>query len=630
MLQRLRQFSKSTPASIMMGLLSLAFVSWGIGDILQGHVSTAVATVGNTSIDQSDFQRDYNNTLKNMGMRRGKDISAEEAHREHLGDTLLQQTILNKATENVAARLGLTASDATVTTQIRSMQAFAGLNGTFDRSIFEQTIGRFNYSEKSFIEMMRGDLARAQLTNASESGYALPAGYARALLAFSSELRAAEYVIVDDKSLPPVAAPSNDVLNGFIKKHPDQYSTPEYRDVTYSRLAPEDVAGQVSVSEDLIKQAYENLKSKYVIEEKRTVERLSLQSEKDVRDARAKIAAGQSFADVAKAHGFAKADIDLGEVVAKDLLPDEAKAVFAVKQGDVTAPVKSTFGWSLFHVVKIAAGSVKTIDMVRDELKAQVQQELARAKLDDVSNAYTDAMGAGLSPAEAAKKSNLPFLHIAAIDRDGLTPDGSKAAAPDDAEFRQIIFNAEVGEEGNPAMTKAGVLYVIQVNGLRPPKLRPLDQVREKALAAWTAEQRVQLLKQRAADLAAKAQKEGSLAGIASATGATVQHTKAIGRDKGDEVFTGPLLDAFFAAMPGATVSGPSGKGGGYVIGRVAAVGHPLPPANTEMYSRYIAMLSQGVAADITASLAMAARDRQGFTINSKNLDSAIGKGEGS
>lgn len=630
MLQKLRQFSKSWISSLFLGLLSLAFVSWGVGDILQGRIDTSVVKVGHTAVDQSAFKRDYDNYLRNMGAQRGAPISAEEAKREHIADTLLQQTVLSTALDNVVKKLGLTTSDEMVRTRIRSMPQFAGLNGTFDKNTFDQLISRAGYGEKEFIEQVRADFARAQLETAVEGGFMMPAGYARAIVAYASEKRAGDYIVLTSAGLPPVAVPADAVLAAYARAHAALYSTPEYRDVVYARVAPEDVMAALKVSDAQIKQAYENHKTQYVIDEKRAVQRLTFPDQKSAAEAKAKIDAGQSFADAAKARGFAEKDVTLGDVVAKDLDAAEAKDVFAIKEGGVTAPVKSTFGWNIYHVTKITAGKVTPIDEAREELRKQIQLELARAKLDDIANAYTDAVTNGLTIAEAAKKAGMTIQHAAALDRDGLKPDGTRADAPDDAEFRMQVFKAEVGEEGDPVVTKAGTLYVLQVNGMVPPKLKSLDQVRDRVLAAWTAEEKAKQLKARAASFVAEINRTHSLDGVAKVAGTSVQHTKALARSFTDATFSPATMRTFFEAAPGAAVAGMLPDGSGYVVARVTAVAHRMPPMNSPDFMRMAIAFSQSMSGDLTTSFAYAARDRQGVKINHKMLDSTVGKGEGS
>ena len=174
MLQKMREFSKSWISNLFLGALTLSFVSWGVGDILRGGTSTAVATVGRTAIEQSEFQRDYTNFLR----RQGKDLTPEQARRANLGSILLQQKIAQVALDNVARRLEMTISDDMVLTQIRATPDFAGISGTFDRGVFQQKVARIGYSEQGFIEIMRRDMARGQLMQAAEAGFEIPAGYA--------------------------------------------------------------------------------------------------------------------------------------------------------------------------------------------------------------------------------------------------------------------------------------------------------------------------------------------------------------------------------------------------------------------------------------------------------------------
>ena len=72
----------------------------------------------------------------------------------------------------------------------------------------------------------------------------------------------------------------------------------------------------------------------------------------------------------------------------------------------------------------------------------------------------------------------MKFGHLAAVDVTGLKPDGSKADVPADAEFLPALFKTEMGEDSDPFPTKPGDYFVVHVNGITPPKLKPMDQVR--------------------------------------------------------------------------------------------------------------------------------------------------------
>ena len=627
MLQKMREFSKSWISSLFLGALTLSFVAWGVGDIFRGSTSTAVATVGKTSIEQFQFQRDYTNFVR----RQGKDLTQEQASRANLGSILLQQDIAETALDNVASRLDITISDDMVLTQIRAVPAFAGVSGTFDRNVFEQNIARIGYSEPGFIELMRHDIARGLLMQAAGAGFQIPTGYAKALFAYSTELRAAEYVMVYAKALAPIAPPADSVLAAYVKSHADRFSTPEYRDVTYAEIGPDDVSKGITVTDQQIQSVYDANKDKYDIPEKRDLEQIPFPAQADAQAARVKIAAGTSFAEIAASRGLKPADLELGARVAADLDPAEAKIVFALPEGGVTEPVKVTFGWVLVRVVKVTPGHLTTLEQAKDEISKTLMAQLIDAKMGDIANAYMDATSGGASLTAAAKKVGMQTGRVAAMDASGLAPDGGKAAIPDDPLFREQAFKAEAGEDGDPFTGKSGHEFVVSVNAVVPPKLKPLDKVRAQALADWTAEQRASLLQKKAAELAAQANKDKSLGGVAKAIGATIKASPALTHSTSDATFSRELVTALYAASPGAAVYGPLGKGEGYIVARVTGIYHPLPPTDNPLFLQGVRQISRGVAADVVESFAYAARDKQGVTINTKLFDSVVGGGgEGS
>ena len=399
--------------------------------------------------------------------------------------------------------------------------------------------------------------------------------------------------------------------------------------MTYAEIGPDDVAKDVAVTDQQIQNAYDLNKDKYDIPEKRDLEQIPFPSQAEAQAARAKVAAGTSFAEIATSRGVSQSDLVLGTRVAADLDPAEAKAVFALHEAGVTEPIKVPFGWVLVRVVKITPGHVTTLDQARDEIKKTLLQQLTDAKMSEIANTYMDTASGGATLVEAARKIGMRTGRVAAMDASGLAPDGSKAAAPDDATFRTQVFKSEAGEDGDPFAGKSGQEFVVSVNAVVPPKLKPFDKVRAQVLAGWTGEQRAILLKKKAAELAAKANADKSIDGVAKAIGAKVQASPALTHATKDATFSSELVNALFAVAPGAVAYGPLGKGEGYIVARVTGIYHPLPPVESPEFQQGVRVISQDVASDITASFANAARDRQGVKINDKLLATVVG-GEGS
>jgi peptidyl-prolyl cis-trans isomerase D len=629
MIQWMHHLSKSWVAVILMGMLGMSFVVWGIADVFTGGSSNAAITVGRTQIGQAEFQRVYRNFLRNQGQQMGTEITPDLAQKMGLGNVALQQLVSRTALNNEAAHLGLVTSDAAVATSVRDMAPFKGPTGAFDRQTFMQAIFGAGYTENQFMEEVRQDMTRGQLTQSVESNFIIPPTYAQALFLYINEKRAADYVIVTPESVGPIAPPSEAVLAAYVKANTARFSTPEYRSVDYATISPDDVKGGITVTEQQIKNDYDTRKSTYVVPERREVHQIEFKTQAEANAARARIASGTDFDALAQTRGLKPEQTLLGNL-AQSEVPDEARAkgIFALPLNETSQPLQTGFGgWVLARVTKITPGVSRGLDEVREEIRQNLFAQLASNKMVDAVNGFTEARSSGDDLNTAAKKSGMRVGHIAAVDARGLTPDGTKSDAPADPEFLTAAFAAEAGEDGDPFPSKAGSYYALRVNGITPPKLKTMDVVREQAQNTWISDQRNKLMDGKTRALAEKATKEKSLDGVARELKVSVQKSPALGRDTNDTMFNASLITKLFAAAPGAVVTGPQGLSGNHIIARVSGIAHPTPNPGDPNFIGGMQRLSGAVAQDLSVSLANAARARQGVKVNQQLIDQATGQG---
>lgn len=628
MLQQMRKFAKSWVSSVFLGLLALSFGVWGIADIFRGNTDTTVATIGDVKIPQQTFQTEYQNFLRNESARLGTQITPEQAQKLGLGQSALERIVSRTAVDSEIRRLGLTATDKTVAEQVRAIPAFAGPAGSFDHATFLRVIEQSGFNEQSFIEAVRSDTAREQLLTATKTGLQIPPGYARALFDYLNEVRAVHYVTVPQSAASAVPNPPDAELEAYMKAYPGRFSTPEYRQLTYAAIAPSDVANQIVVTGDQLKQEYEIRKDQYQVPEKRDVEQITFPDKTSAEEANAKIVAGTSFEDVAKSRGLKEKDIALGSLQEADLGTDRGPAAFALAEGQVSQPVKGAFGWVLLKTTKITPGTDKTFDEVKDSLRQDVLLKLAVNKITDIVNAFEDAMAGGDTLAEAGKKVGMHVVHVPSTDKQGLTADGSKADVPADPQFLDELFKMDVGVAGDPFQTKAASFYVILAEGDTPPKLKPLDRVRATATAEWLDDTRRKSLLDKAKSLAAEANAGKSLADMAKSLGATEEQSGPLTRGRPTDVFPAGLVATIFDAAPGTAVFGKSAKGNAYIVAQVTGVAHPpaLMAADPQ-YQGFLAQMGSQIGEDIPTSFAMAARIRQGVSVNRQLVERVTGGG---
>jgi peptidyl-prolyl cis-trans isomerase D len=505
------------------------------------------------------------------------------------------------------------------------MPAFRGPLGGFDHQTFLDRVQGAGYTEDGFVNVEREELARDQLLVAIHDGFALPPGYTSLLFDYVEEQRAANYVIIPKEAAGKPPAPTDAELDSFIRSHLSEFSTPEYRDVTYAVAGPQDVINQVHVTEQELQQQYELRKEQYQVPEKRDVEQIVFPDEASAKAARSKLDAGTGFDALAFQRGLKTDDTSLGTVVQADLGSDRGPPTFALAVNGVTQPIKSTFGWVLLHVTKITPGINKPYATVKDQLKKDVLTQLATAKLTDLTNAFDDASAGGATLAQAAQRAGLRVIHIPAVDKNGLAPDGTKANLPSTPDFVAQLQKSEVGEEGDPFPSSDNNVYVIKVNGVTPPKLKPLTAVRPQAVAAWTSDWESRQLAATAKQLVQEATQGNGLTTIAAKMHGVVQSTGALSRNSKVAGWPTALMRDVFDTAPGKIVSAQSANG--LVIAQVTGVSQPTDPTQNTLYFQLATTLSNEAADDVDTVFAQAARAHLGEQINQAQVDRLTGGG---
>jgi peptidyl-prolyl cis-trans isomerase D len=465
---------------------------------------------------------------------------------------------------------------------------------------------------------MRRDLAKSQLRSAVEDGLSAPVGYVGAFLAYVNEARSAEYVVVTPAMLGPLAPPDDKTLAAYVSAHPVQFSTPEYRSITYAAIGPEDVTNNIHVSEKQLHDAYDQKKDQYVVPETREADQISFPTEVEAKAARAKLDGGMTYDALAASRKLTAKVISMG-AVRRDQLTDkaEAEALFTLPEGGISQPVRGPFGWVLLRVRKITPAINKSFDDARAGLETLVKNELAASMIVDIANKFTDAEGAGDDVAQAGRTAGMRVVKIPAIDSRGFSADGMKADIPTQPEFLKAVASADVGIDGDPVQTPDGHLFAIKVTGVTPPKLKSLAAIHDSALAAWSKDAQIKALARRANAIAAQANRDGRLSGA--------QPTGRLARDTKSDVLSPRLVALIFSKPSGVAVAGPLGKGDGYVVARITGVTHVKVQPNDPNLRGIGRVISQQIGSDISGSLAAAEKARQGEQINQKMLDQAIG-----
>src|SRR5208282_641481 len=271
----------------------------------------------------------------------------------------------------------------------------------------------------------------------------------------------------------------------YRTEHANAFTAPEYRAITAVEIHPADLAADIKVPEDRLKDEYEARIGEFRMPEERTLRQILVPDEATAKKAAELIASGEAFDKVAQ-DVTGKAPLDLGTVKESDVAsPELGRAAFEASEGSATAPVQSPLGWHIVQVEKVVEGRTQTLDEVKDKLTHDIAMREASDAVFDVGNKLQDALGGGASLEEAAEHLKLKVQKFNAVDGNGNDPDGKPV--DDLAKLPKLLstaFSSQTGRVSDLVDDGQNGYFILRVDNVVPSQLRPLAEVRDKVLAA--------------------------------------------------------------------------------------------------------------------------------------------------
>jgi peptidyl-prolyl cis-trans isomerase D len=564
--------------TIVLGLIVVSFAVWGIGDVFRGFGSNKIASVGGVAITPDEFRAAYQDIMQQYQRRLKTGLTNAQAHAMGLDAQTLQRLIADKALDTQAHAMGLAISDETIADAIRNDPRLKDASGVFSRDRFDQVLRDAELSERGFIVQQRDANLRQQIGVSLVDGVTAPKALVEALARFDTQSRNIDYVTLPVAAAGEIAAPTSEALQSFFNDRKENYRAPEYRAVNVLAVTPTTLAKPGEVTDDDARARYEKVKdTQFGAPETRKLQQIVFKTDAEADEALAKIKAGASFDDIAKARNLTDKDIDLGDVPRSAVFDKAlADAGFALAVGAVSDVVKGQFGPALVRVTGITPASVKPYDEVAAQLKQQIAVDRAAADALTVHDKIEDARVSGKSLGEAAKAVGLDERAIAAIDASGLDKNGAPVEGLDEkAELLRAIFASDIGVDDPPLATRDRGFVWFEVTKVEPPRERSLDEVKDQVAKQWRDEQIAKALSAKAADLVQKLNAGTVLADLAQAENLDVKSAADIHR-RGSAGLNEAIVAAVFNNPP--TGAGSAATPEGRVVFKIT--GDSTPPAD--------------------------------------------------
>ncbi len=487
--------------AVVMTVLAGSFAVWGINDIFHGFGQGTLATIGKTEISSGQFRQTYDDRLQEIGRELGHPLPADQASALGLDRQVLGEMIAQAGIDQFAQKMGLGLASDEIARHITTDPRLQDEHGQFDSARFQMLLQNMGTNEQAFIAQQRQNVLRRQLVDTVSGDITPPQTWFDAINQFQNQERSIRYVLLGPTQAGDMPHPTDDQLTKYFDERKILFRAPEYRKIDTVTVTPAALAQWMQISDDDIKKAYDEHHSSFVTPEKRHIEQIVFPQMADAQAAADRVKSGTSFTEIATERGLKAQDIDLGTVAMSAMVDQKvADAAFALKEGEVSAPIQTQFGAVLVNVLKIEPTTAKSLAEATPQLHNQIALDRAKREVQDLHDKIEDDRAGGSTLEETAQKEKLPVVALD-VDRSGRDPDGKAAVnIPRGPDIVSAAFASDVGVDNDPIDVDSGYVWY-DVAAITPARDRTLDEVKGVVAQRWRNDEIASRLKAKATDL---------------------------------------------------------------------------------------------------------------------------------
>ncbi|HEX9949885.1 MAG TPA: SurA N-terminal domain-containing protein [Thermodesulfobacteriota bacterium] len=564
MLKFMRTHATSWFIKILLTLIIVVFVLWGMGSI-KSKKETIVATVGGDYITRVEFDRAYHNMEENYKRIFGEQLSPDFLKGLNIKQQVLDQLIDARVKQQEAQKIGLGMGDEELRETIMGNPAFQR-DGEFDSYLYEQFLQNIGLDTATFPVLLKRELMNQRLgTLVGDTAVILADEEVKELFFLESAKINLSFVVLSPQAFAKQVTVTQGDLERYYAEHKEEFRTPAQVKVLYVRFSPDAYLKEIEVSPKEIEEYYAMNREQYQKPERvrirhilirvspdagpEAVEKARLKAGKVLAEART----GADFAALARQYSddaSAAKGGDLGYASRGEMEPTLARAVFALRKGEIGPVVRTSYG---FHVVKVEdrqEGKKRALEEAKKEIITRLLQEKAqyRAAMHAADAAYQANKKGGLKPYAAEARLQVreagPFKAGELLKGGGLTE-----------KLASIAFTLDANEVSS-AFQQGKDSFVLQVVDKIPPQIPSLERVRGQIEAAFVSSVTRGLAQGTARDLLAAGKKGAGFEGLLRRYGLKRAETGFFPRSSASPPGIGPL-GAFAGKIATLTLEDP-------------------------------------------------------------------------
>ncbi len=538
MLQQMREAQGWLIKGVLWAVV-FAFIATSMYFSMSGSTPTSaeVATIFGERVGVSEFQRVQNGLYQNYRNIFGNRADFDLRERFNFREMALEQIARQALLQRMAQRERLDVTDTELYEHIAAIPAFQE-EGQFtaDRylAVLRQQVPPL--VPKAFEEEQRRALLSQKIYDLVEAGVLVTDAEVADTYQRDNEQTSARYATLIASLFTDQVTLTDEELQAHYETAQDRYQSPEKRQIRYVTIAPERFPYKGEIDQILIEEHYESNEDEFKQPEQVRARHILLKvptNVSDEREAEIRVKAesllqqlrdGADFDELAKEHSedaaTAEKGGDLGLFPQGQMVAPFDKAVFAMEVGELSEPVRTTFGFHLIRLEDKVDAGVKSLAEVKDDIEKTLRQERSKeAALSFVDDIMIFVEEDPQQFDALAKQHDLEITESPFIPRNERIPGLEKAP--------QLVARAFGLNKGavETQETPDGTHYIFQVADIEPASAIPFEDAKERVTNDLRQQKSRELASQTADEWATKMQSGASLEELAKTLDVQVVET---------------------------------------------------------------------------------------------------------
>ena len=556
MISKLAKAHESWVFKIISAAVAVSFVSlFGVtGYIDSASQNQTVVDVDGKKTTQSEFSYRLQKELNALKNLTSDDFELTDDMRNAITEGVLRQIVDESVLDQTMAENDIYFPKAYVQQIIFSQPEFINpANGQFNPEIFKRYLSSAGLSEDEYVAMVKRLMARKMLVTDLVEGFGVPEALSRAIHKMDNQRKSFKYVTVSPADVRIERKISDDEVKQYFEDFSENFMIPETREAEVLFVPNETVLKKYAASDEMVADYYKQHEKEFDLPEKREVLQMVFTDKAQAEKALNEVKGGKDFTAAAKDMQAENADEPtLGLVAQDELAEDLAYDTFEMPLNEPRL-LQVADTWQVVSVKQIVPAKKMTFEEVKPQIEEILNNDNLYDALRDARAEIDDAVNGGKDLAETGKMFGIEPVRISGISETAPVENAPAQlkSLTTSLDFNELVFSYGLNEISSAEEFDDGIA-AIRVTAVKDAHLPEIDEVKDKITAMWEVQEKDALAKETADNIIADAENGEQLADAAKARNLEVFRSEPINRNETFAGLSAQEINDLFVTEDGA------------------------------------------------------------------------------